>query len=420
MQKLRALAVGLALLALPCAASAQVDRSGRYTLAGREEGWGEFLGWVELRTAAAGQWTVAGALEFPASGARGRIAGRAREAGEGLDAVLALALQPPGGGPSLTSALAGATSGPAPAAETRVGRARFAADPDGVRLSVSWDPSAALAGERPRRGRERWTREPRPGTAVLKVMTFNIKGLTADWFAREGRIAALIAAEQPDLVALQEVMGGRRTHSFQASRVARRAGGYHYAFQGARKYSLLGPWMGNAILSRGELRDVSARQLTQGPEVGGLARAITHARVEVRPGAWLHVFSTHLHHKGGGPSDALRVTQAREVLSFLGGHAPGPLLLMGDLNADPDDPALRALGAAGVRDSWAEARPGVAGGTNSDGRRRIDYVLWQEPARPAISGVRVLGAWLHGPNTAAGEMISDHHALVVTAEVRLP
>jgi endonuclease/exonuclease/phosphatase family metal-dependent hydrolase len=411
------------LLALPCAAAAQADRGGRWTIAGHEEGWGDHLGWVELTPAGAGQWTVRGALEFAASGARGVLSGRARAAGQaGVDAELTLALSGPPGGPSLTSALAGAPAPGAPRQETRLGRTRLRADPDQVVLRATWDPASAGAGAPGRSGRETWTLEARPGSAVLKVMTFNVKGMTVDWFSREGRIAALIAAEQPDVVALQEVLGVRRNRSLQAARIARRAGGYQYAFQGARAYTPLRLlWMGNAILSRGPLRDAGRLQLTQGPSsLQTFPRAVTHAAVEVRPGAWLHVYSTHLHHRGGRPSDEVRRVQARELLAFMRGHGPGPHLLLGDLNADPDDPCLRDLRAAGLRDCFAEANPGDPRGTNSDGSRRIDYVLVDEPDRPAISGVRVLGAWLRGPYTARGEMISDHHAVSVSAEVRLP
>ena len=412
-------------LGLPCAAAAQVDRSGRYTVEGHEEGWGDHLGWVTLRTTGAGTWTVRGALEFPATGARGAISGQARDGGQGgMLAELTLTLTGPGtGGTSINAALQGE---PGPRAgsrrEVRVGRTRLQASDDQVRLRARWDPAGAAAGEHGRSGRETWTREARPGTAILELMTFNVKGFTKDWFSREGRVAAVIKAEQPDVVALQEVMGVRRTHSLQASRLARRAGGYHYAFQGARAYTPLKLlWMGNAILSKGKLEDGSRLQLTQGPgSLGTFPRAVTHARIEVRPGAWLHVFSTHLHHKGGKESDAVRVTQARELLQFMRRHRPGPLVLMGDLNADPEDPCVRNLLGAGLRDAFAEANPGDQRGTNSNGKRRIDYVMVDEPERPAISGVRVLGAWLHGPNTERGEMVSDHHAVVVSAELRLP
>jgi endonuclease/exonuclease/phosphatase family metal-dependent hydrolase len=117
----------------------------------------------------------------------------------------------------------------------------------------------------------------------------------------------------------------------------------------------------------------------------------------------------------------VRVIQAREVLGFMANDRPGPLLLMGDMNANQDSPTLDTLRGGGLRDAWAEARPGDQTGTNQAGTRRIDYVLWHEPdAR--VPGVRILDAWTRGPNVdgETGAMVSDHKAVVVTAEVRLP
>ncbi len=55
-------------------------------------------------------------------------------------------------------------------------------------------------------------------------------------------------------------------------------------------------------------------------------------------------------------------------------------MLMGDFNAPPDEPALRALASAGWIDAWHHASPDARGGTWPAGApfRRIDYV-WVRP-----------------------------------------
>jgi endonuclease/exonuclease/phosphatase family metal-dependent hydrolase len=114
--------------------------------------------------------------------------------------------------------------------------------------------------------------------------------------------------------------------------------------------------------------------------------------------SWTAV-SVHL-----GLQRSLRARHADALLQVVG-SAQGPLVIGGDLNAHPDDPATRAL-ASRCPDVWAMAGDG-------DGltmpavqpTARIDYLF----ASPTM---RVIRAW-----TAGDAVASDH--LMVVADLEL-
>ncbi len=57
----------------------------------------------------------------------------------------------------------------------------------------------------------------------------------------------------------------------------------------------------------------------------------------------------------------LRYAQALELAAVIGGAGMPHVLLMGDLNDTPGSPLYQVLAGAGLTDTWAAMRPGVAG-----------------------------------------------------------
>ena len=112
------------------------------------------------------------------------------------------------------------------------------------------------------------------------------------------------------------------------------------------------------------------------------------------------VVSVHL-----GLQRSLRARHARALLDVVG-SARGPLVIGGDLNAHPDDPATRAL-ASRCPDVWAAVGDG-AGLTMpaASPTARIDYLF----ASPAILPLRA--------RTAGDPALSDH--LMMVADLELP
>jgi endonuclease/exonuclease/phosphatase family metal-dependent hydrolase len=128
----------------------------------------------------------------------------------------------------------------------------------------------------------------------------------------------------------------------------------------------------------------------------GLERSALRVRVALPGGGRLAVAVTHLHH----PPDAHaeRLAQAETLLSWLEGTPPHEaLIVVGDFNADPREPACARMREAGFRSAFRAANgaePGVtwpsglqAPGMDTDGEPDcLDYV-WVRGAVKVESAV---------------------------------
>jgi endonuclease/exonuclease/phosphatase family metal-dependent hydrolase len=175
----------------------------------------------------------------------------------------------------------------------------------------------------------------------LHIATLNIRNLADRWAERQGLLYADMAALQPDLLGLQEVV-----YVLQQDRLIGAAGeGTYAAIRGWTGR----PEYGNSLLVRAPLAADAFERLDL-----GLQRSAHRVRVALPGGATAVVAVTHLHH----PPDAAaeRDGQAATLLAWL---ATSPradaTILLGDFNANPDEPAYARIGAAGFRSSFLEA-----------------------------------------------------------------
>jgi len=175
----------------------------------------------------------------------------------------------------------------------------------------------------------------------LHVATLNIRNLADRWDERLPLILADMAALQPDVLGLQEVV-----YPLQQDRLIGAAGEGHYE-------SLRGwagrPEYGNAILVREPLAADGVERLDL-----GAARSATRLRIGLPGGTAVVVVVTHLHHL---PADeAVRDEQASMLLDWLGSTpAADGLIVVGDFNAEPVEPAYRRMTDAGFRSSFLAA-----------------------------------------------------------------
>jgi endonuclease/exonuclease/phosphatase family metal-dependent hydrolase len=195
----------------------------------------------------------------------------------------------------------------------------------------------------------------------MRVITYNIRGgLGMDNRRDIDRIAAALREEAPDVVALQEVHQ-RLPPSGLADqpRTLARATGMHCHFGPALA---LGPGKyGNAVLTA---RPVRHRAIHRLPGEGE-PRAALEVAFEM-DGRSLTLFCTHF-----GLSAAARMRQATALAAAVR-EVRDPVVLLGDLNAGPDDHELRILLDAGLR----HASPPVEPTFPSDNpRHRIDHIL---------------------------------------------
>ena len=203
--------------------------------------------------------------------------------------------------------------------------------------------------------------EPFDG-AKLTVMVYNIQSgfaLDRTWDLRE--TAAVIRAEDPDIVVLNEVSRGWLVTASNDQLIwLSRELEMPYVWGPASDDGL---W-GNAILSRIEIEESAVRRFAS---TQNLKRSAIGVAIQIN-GQELWIFGTHLDNPSG--AGAARMEQVTELLDFWDGRQPA--IIMGDFNADPDDDVLLALAEMDLADPGLGMDPEVV--TSEDGRR-IDYII---------------------------------------------
>jgi endonuclease/exonuclease/phosphatase family metal-dependent hydrolase len=259
-----------------------------------------------------------------------------------------------------------------------------------------------------------------PGTTdstvlPVRVMTYNIRfnqPIDTMWKRRRGCLSSTVRFHQPTVLGVQEGQLHQlmdleaQLYGYERIGVGRRSGGGEF----------------NALLyqtSRLELLEKDTFWLSETPEEPGTRgwdasyrRTATWARFRDRwtDGVFV-VLNTHFDNDG----DTARVESARLVRQRMDAIASGaPFVLMGDLNARPDDRPLRMLTRADsvLHDAMhASHTPhhGPASTFNGFGprvlpNRRIDYIL----TTPAV---RVL-QHAHLSDTCGDGFPSDHLPVV--------
>ena len=270
----------------------------------------------------------------------------------------------------------------------------------------------------------------------MRVLTWNLWWRFGDWRARRPAILAVLRAERPDVVCLQEVWDSPVEGS--SAEIAEHLGLHvvHGAspapgsFQRRTGETHVG--VGNAVLSRWPISRSLVHPLPDGDGLGR-GRVAVLAVVE-HPAGPVPVVTTHL---ASAPHlSALRCEQVRSLAGFVAEHAHGadhPPVVAGDLNAEADSDELRLLGGwktapavpglvlvdawsyADPRDpghTWSRRNPHVAVG-GSPGAR-IDHVLVGLPGHPEAAGRGRVGAGrVTGDEAVDGVWPSDHAAVVV-------
>jgi len=253
--------------------------------------------------------------------------------------------------------------------------------------------------------------ESRPAAssaAELLVATLNLRNIADRWVERLPLLLADMAALQPHLLGLQECV-----FAVQQDRVL--------AAAGAARYRIHRGWAGrpeygNAILSREALEARDPERLDL-----GRSRSALRVTVATPAGANLVCAVTHLHHL---PDDAaVRDTQTRALIDWLADD-DGPLIVVGDFNADPAEPAYRRMTDAGFRSAHLEANgteppltwPSgiVAPGGDDEGEPGcLDYIWLRGPIVAESSGLAFDRPATDDPTLYP----SDHFGLV--ARVRI-
>lgn len=238
-------------------------------------------------------------------------------------------------------------------------------------------------------------------------MTYNIRSGNGNLDST----AAAIRAQQPDIVALQEVDVHWADRSAFADQVSELAAKLGMQARFAPIYVLPAATAGApsrefgvALLSHYPVvrfrNDTIARLSTQVQDpVPSPAPGLLDALLEV-DGHPVRVFNTHLDYR---KDPSVRATQVHQMLGFIG-DASVPTLVFGDMNAAPDAPELQPL-LHRVHDAWRAASGTGFTYPAEAPRERIDYVLVSPQF--TVKTVRV-------PDTQA----SDHRPVVAELVLR--
>ena len=173
----------------------------------------------------------------------------------------------------------------------------------------------------------------------LLVATLNLRNIADRWPERIPLLLADMAALQPDLIGLQECV-----FSVQQDRVLGAAGEGRYE---TRRGWAGRPEYGNAVLGKAPLELGEAQRLDLGRN-----RSALRVPVGLPSGQSLHFVVTHLHHLV--PDEAIREEQTIQLTEWLRPDAT-PLVVVGDFNAEPGEPAYRVMDEAGFRSAYVEA-----------------------------------------------------------------
>ncbi len=274
----------------------------------------------------------------------------------------------------------------------------------------------------------------------LRVLSVNMWGLgfgiAPDRLARFRALGAILPHLAPDVVGVQEIWMSQDAGRLQAAGAA--AGLPHHAYFRA---GVVGS--GLLILSRYPIVAMRfwpfrlsghPRQVLQGDYYAG--KGIGLARLQT-PAGPLDVYNTHFvarymygvfdHNLGH------RLANAYEAARFVNAHSPHhPAVVLGDFNFHPDEDNMVSLflEAAGLQDSYAQARPDDPGYTatpdNPYSRKReqalrLDYICVRNGTDYAWDIEDSHVALRQRPS---GKPYSDHYGvlsdLVLCAEQRPP
>lgn len=175
---------------------------------------------------------------------------------------------------------------------------------------------------------------------TLHVATLNLRGIDDRIDARFPLVLSEMEALQPDILGLQECIFG-----LQQDRLVGAACLNHYEI---RRAWALEAETGNSLLVREPLAPSAGERLDLGHGRSALA-----ATISLGTGSQLLLVVTQLYHQLADA--AVRDDQVdRLVVWLLGGHARDAIVVLGDFNARPIEPAYARMIGAGFRSAHVE------------------------------------------------------------------
>lgn len=233
----------------------------------------------------------------------------------------------------------------------------------------------------------------------IRVVTYNIHhGEGSDGKVDLPRIANVLKAATPDVVALQEIdQGTRRTGGVDTPAELAKLLSMKPVF--ARNIDFEGGGYGTLVLTRLPIKGVELHRLPSHYE--GEQRGVQLVELGAGDDS-LILFCTHLDYR---PDDAERLDSVRTIGSLAGAYPDKPMILAGDLNAEPESRVMQTLDRDWTRTNAKGLRTYPA----DKPAKEIDYILVKPAARWQVVETRVLD-----------ESIASDHRPLLTVLRRVP
>ncbi len=181
----------------------------------------------------------------------------------------------------------------------------------------------------------------------LKVMSYNIhigNPPSKPKLIDLGSIIKTIKAENPDLLALQEVdVNTSRSGNINQAEIIARELGMNFYFAKAIDHD--GGDYGVCILSKYPMSETKIHRLTTLKETGGELRVLATAKIQLKNGGFIRFGSTHL---DAQKESMNRVIQIKEI-NQIALEENLPFIIAGDLNAEEESYEIKQLDQVFVR-----------------------------------------------------------------------
>lgn len=209
----------------------------------------------------------------------------------------------------------------------------------------------------------------------LRVMTYNILGgRNTDGKRDLTRIAEVIKALNPDLIAMQEVdVKTTRIKGVDVPAELAKLTGMHSAFASAMPFA--GGNYGVAVLSRFPIKKQTNCLLPN--TAGHEPRVAIFVEVEL-PGKGIPVafIATHLDHTEVNENRMLQIKELNA--SFTSANLPGPAIMAGDFNTGMETEEMKLLTKSWIA-TWPTDKPGFTYPADKPSSK-IDHILVQPNA----------------------------------------
>ncbi|MBU6997343.1 MAG: endonuclease/exonuclease/phosphatase family protein [Theionarchaea archaeon] len=269
----------------------------------------------------------------------------------------------------------------------------------------------------------------------MKLITLNAQNYDdgGNWETRKKMIVNAIVQCNADVIALQEIRFDRSQESTtltyqnmgeqivsdlsQYSGYATCAIVYQWAqyyANGSVTQKITTTWEGLGIISRLPIVETGSAFLSMPQNSGDKNHRITqYITVTTGAGNTVHVFNAHFAVYSWCP--LCLNSNVTETLEYMNKISTASRVLVGDLNAPPDNEEIQRLKTSGLVDMWPTLHPGEDGFTYPSyptPNERIDYVWADKGLATSVKEIEIILA-----DPQSGVYASDHLGLAVTLSV---